>query len=139
MRILTSVNAGLGAARNLGIPQSTGRYVLALDADNVLAPDFVERAVEILEEQVRRPPTYVVVAVRRRVGTPFAGWDLGYEPLGNFAALNAKRNVAGDAMALMRRSLFDAGYGYSEELTSFEDWLLYRRLQRVRSPRRRHP
>ncbi len=31
----------------------------------------------------------------------------------------------------MRRRIFDAGFRYSEELTSFEDWHFYRELQRA--------
>ena len=39
--------------------------------------------------------------------------------------------MAGDAAAVIRRRIFDAGFRYSEELTSFEDWHLYRELQRA--------
>ena len=62
-------------------------------------------------------------------GMPRAGPYIGYQPLGNHAALNAEENVAGDAAAVLRRRLFDAGFRYSEELTSFEDWHLYRELR----------
>ena len=62
-------------------------------------------------------------------GEPLGGLDVGYEPLGNEATgLVATENVAGDAVALMRRGLFDAGFRYSEELTSYEDWHFYREL-----------
>src|SRR5205823_2987268 len=42
--VVTQVNSGLGAARNFGISQARGEYVVPLDADNVLEPTFVERA-----------------------------------------------------------------------------------------------
>lgn len=129
--VVTQVNQGLGAARNFGILQSQGRYFFPLDADNVAEPEFVARAVEILEQ---RPEVAYVTAWSRYVsadGTPRTDGDIGYEPLGNHAALNAEQNVAGDAAAVIRRRIFDAGYRYSEELTSFEDWHLYRELQRA--------
>jgi glycosyltransferase involved in cell wall biosynthesis len=131
VRVVSQMNQGLGAARNLGISQSLGRYVFPLDADNLAEPSFVARGVEILE---RRPEVAYVTAWSRYVdedGSPREGHDLGYEPLGNHAELNAEENVAGDAAAVIRRRVFDAGFRYSEELTSYEDWHLYRELQRA--------
>ena len=43
VRILTQPNCGLSRARNAGILHSRGRYVLPLDADNILRPGFVSR------------------------------------------------------------------------------------------------
>lgn len=127
--VVTQMNAGLGAARNFGVLQSRGRYVFPLDSDNVAEPEFVARCVEILEQG---PEVVYVTSWSRYIevdGTPRGGPDVGYEPLGNHAALNAEQNVAGDAAAVLRRRIFDAGFRYSEELTSFEDWHLYRELQ----------
>jgi glycosyltransferase involved in cell wall biosynthesis len=129
--VVTQMNAGLGAARNFGVLQSRGRYVFPLDADNVAEPEFVARCVEILEQ---RPDVAYVTSWSRYIeadGTLRRGTNRGYQPLGNHAALNAEENVAGDAAAVLRRRLFDAGFRYSEELASFEDWHLYRELQRA--------
>jgi glycosyltransferase involved in cell wall biosynthesis len=129
--VVSQMNAGLGAARNFGVMQSRGRYVFPLDADNMAAPDFVARCVAILEQ---RPEVAYATSWSRYIdtdGAPRMQPDLGYEPLGNHAELNTEENVAGDAAAVLRRRLFDAGFRYSEELTSFEDWHLYRELQRA--------
>ena len=126
--VVHQMNQGLGAARNFGISQSNGRYVFPLDADNVAEPEFVARCVAVLEAG---PEVAYVTAWSRYIdsaGRERPGPDLGYEPLGNWSSLIAEENVAGDAAALLRRRLFDAGFAYSEELTSFEDWALYRRL-----------
>ncbi len=127
--VVSKANAGLGAARNFGVAQTRGRYVLPLDSDNTIEPGFVARCVEILE---RRPEVAYVTAWSLYVdddGAPLGGLDIGYEPLGNEAVgLLARENVAGDAVALIRRRLFDAGFRYSEELTSYEDWFFYREL-----------
>jgi glycogen(starch) synthase len=132
VQLVTQVNAGLGAARNLGVHQSRGRYVLPLDSDNKIEPEFVARAVEVLE---RRPQLAYVTSWSLYVderGAPLRRADVGYEPLGNHAqALLVRDNVAGDAAALVRRRLFDAGFRYSEELTSYEDWHFYRELARA--------
>jgi glycogen(starch) synthase len=127
--VVSTTNSGLGAARNFGIAQTRGRYVLPLDSDNTIEPGFVARAVEILE---RRSEVAYVTSWSLYVddgGEPLSGLDVGYEPLGNEAAgLVAVENVAGDAVALIRRRLFDTGFRYSEELTSYEDWHFYREL-----------
>jgi hypothetical protein len=36
--------------------------------------------------------------------------------------------VAGNCSAVLRRRLFDRGFAYSPDLTSYEDWFLYREL-----------
>jgi glycosyltransferase involved in cell wall biosynthesis len=131
VRIVTQVNKGLGAARNFGVLQSLGRYVFPLDADNCAEPEFVARCVEILE---RRPDVAYVTAWTRYVepdGRPRLDVDLGFEPLGDHASLNRHVNVAGDAAAVIRRRVFDAGHCYNEELTSYEDWHFYQELARA--------
>jgi glycogen synthase len=127
--VLSQTNTGLGAARNLGISQSRGRYFFPLDADNLAEPEFVARAVEVLET---RPEIAYVTSWSRYIdehGTPRQHGEIGYQPLGNHAhELLEEDNYAGDAAAVIRRRLFDLGHRYSEELTSFEDWHLYREL-----------
>ena len=130
LTVLTQANSGLGAARNFGIRQSRGRYVFPLDADNAAEPGFVERCVEVLEA---RPELAYVTAWSRYVdeqGNPPAG-DAGFQPLGAGYSpeANAEHNIAGDAAALLRRRIFDLGFAYSEELTSYEDWHFYRELE----------
>jgi glycosyltransferase involved in cell wall biosynthesis len=128
--ILTKANAGLGAARNSGIAVSSGPYVVPLDADNRLAPTFVERCLEVLE---RRPDLEYVTTWSRYVeedGTPFPDDGTGgWQPLTNDTAFLDRRNVAGDAVALFRRRVFDDGLLYDPELTSYEDWYLYLRMR----------
>ncbi len=89
VRVVVGVNLGLGAARNRGIACARGRYVLPLDADNVIEPEFVARCVEVLEA---RPEVAYVTSWSRYVGPdgrPREGAALGYEPLGNQAELSA--------------------------------------------------
>jgi glycogen synthase len=125
--VATQPNSGLGHARNFGIALSRGRYVLPLDADNALTPGFVERCVEVLEA---RPELAYVTSWALFVdeeGSPY-GAEVGYQPVTNMAAMLDSRNLAGDAVALLRRRIFDRGFAYSPDMTSYEDWLLYRQL-----------
>ncbi|EHN10974.1 glycosyl transferase [Patulibacter medicamentivorans] len=130
LTVLSQPNRGLAAARNFGIGQSRGRYVLPLDADNLLEPEFVARAVAILETE---PDVHYVSSWNRYVdehGAALPEPNVGYQPLGNWSPLVEERNVAGDGTAVLRRRLFDR-FRYPPDLTSFEDWALYRLLHRA--------
>src|SRR5262245_7190181 len=48
IQYLSQPNRGLAGARNTGLAASTGKYVLFLDADDLLHPQAVEWAVEVL-------------------------------------------------------------------------------------------
>ena len=128
LAVITQMNAGLGAARNFGIAQSRGRYIVPMDADNMLEPTFIERGVKLLESQ---PDLAYVTTWSRFVdedGIELNPSDQGYQPLGNVTDLARVTNVAGDATSVIRRHLFDLGFAYSQDLTSFEDWSFYRAL-----------
>jgi glycosyltransferase involved in cell wall biosynthesis len=129
--LVTQPNAGLGAARNLGVRVASGRYVLPVDADNVLEPDFVERCLHALERD--EDLAYATSWMRwiAEDGTPVGDGDRGYQPLGNWTRLVERNNWAGDGTALMRRELFDRGFAWSVELASYEDWFLFRTLHRA--------
>jgi hypothetical protein len=131
LQLITQPNAGLGAARNLGARQARGRYVLFLDADNLIRPAFVERCLAVLEAD---PAAAYATTWARYIDDRGEQWGApgrGLRPLGNWSELVEERNVAGDAAALFRRGLFDRGLRFHRELTSFEDWAFYRRLRRV--------
>lgn len=49
IRLLSQPNQGVSVARNNGIAASTGRYILPLDADDMLKPLMLERTVALLE------------------------------------------------------------------------------------------
>lgn len=48
-RVLTIPHQGLAAARNAGIKESQGEYILPLDADDKIGRRYVEEAVKILD------------------------------------------------------------------------------------------
>jgi glycosyltransferase involved in cell wall biosynthesis len=130
LSVLSQLNSGLGAARNFGVTQSRGRYVLPLDADNMLEPTFIERTLEVLESD---PAVAYATTWSRYIdadGRELEAPNIGYQPIGNGSPMIERDNIAGDAISLMRRWLFDSGFSYNEDLVSYEDWDLYRRLHR---------
>lgn len=50
MRLIRQVNAGPGAARNLGIRESTAPLLSFLDADDEWLPEFLEKSVQRLQD-----------------------------------------------------------------------------------------
>ena len=116
-RIIDQPNSGLAAARNSGIRQARGRYVLPLDADNRLAPGFVESAIEVLNAE---PPTGVVYGDRLEFGARngplrVREFDLNALLWANFI----------DACAVYRREIWNACGGYDARAAVWEDWDLW--------------
>jgi len=128
--VLAQQNSGLGAARNFGIAQSRGRYVFPLDADNVAMPTFVARCVAALEEWPKLAYVNSWVRYVDEATRPSPAPVEGHQPVTNTTAGMEHQNTAGDAAAVIRRRVFDLGFWYSVDSTSYEDWLFYRRLAR---------
>ena len=129
LTVVSQPNSGLGAARNLGVEVCHGDYVLPLDADNVLDPEFVARCVAALEAD---PAVAYVSSWLRYIderGRPWKGTEEGLRPVGNSSRAVDSLNVAGDAVAVFRRSVFDQ-LAYSTDVAGFEDWTLYREMRR---------
>tara|TARA_B100000029_G_scaffold514643_1_gene618241 strand:+ start:57 stop:902 length:846 start_codon:yes stop_codon:yes gene_type:complete len=51
VKIINQENRGLPSARNTGITKSSGKYILPLDSDDYLLPNFVEKALKKIENE----------------------------------------------------------------------------------------
>ena len=49
IKVITTSNQGLAAARNKAIEEAGGTYILPLDADDKIAPNYISEAVSVLE------------------------------------------------------------------------------------------
>lgn len=50
IKIIHQANKGLSSARNTGIMNATGDYILFLDSDDILEPNCVEKILEVIKE-----------------------------------------------------------------------------------------
>jgi glycosyltransferase involved in cell wall biosynthesis len=108
-------NRGLPGARNEGFRHSRGRYLCAFDADDRLAPEWLEKAVAFLDA---RPDIAFVSHWLRMFGDEEGDWTPDRSDL---EAL-LERNTFNGA-ALMRREAFEAAGGFDESMTQgCEDW-----------------
>ena len=121
-RVLRQTNQGLGAARNAGLRASRSELVVPLDADDLLAPTFLERTVDAwLRAGERTVVTSLVSWFEADPNRPVGAWF----PWGAERDALAVRNVASTATALVPRALLDELGGYDPEMDAYEDWDLW--------------
>ena len=65
VRVVTQLNGGEATARNLAVQLAEGEYLMMLDADNVLEPEFVARALEVFRREPDAGLRLLLAAVHR--------------------------------------------------------------------------
>ena len=110
-------NQGVSVARNLAIAQSSGKYILPLDADDLISSDYIEKAVEILSQNER---VKVVYGKAEFFGTRTGDWNL---PTFSIRLLARKNMIY--VSAIFRKVDFDKTSGYCPSMPSLEDWDLW--------------
>ncbi len=123
-RVITQENAGLAAARNTGIMASQATYLLMLDADNIVEPAFIRKAIEIFDGL---PNTSVVYSDAIFIGAKTGRWSVGEFNLQKLMIANYI-----DACAMVRKSVFDELGGYDSNMkeikSGWEDWEMWLRI-----------
>ncbi len=106
---------GVSFARNFGIKNSKGKYILPVDADDKIAPLYIEKAVEVLE---KKENIKLVYCNARLFGAANKDWMLPEFSLKNILIENIIF-----CSALFRRKDYDQTNGYNEQMVEgFEDW-----------------
>ncbi len=115
IRLLRQANAGLPAARNAGILGAKGRYILPLDADDMIAPSMLERTVAALENE---PNIAIVCTDQMQFGDAHKIIRIGsIDP-----RTIPERNQFGYC-SLFRREVWEAVGGYNPNMAwGYEDW-----------------
>jgi len=119
-QVFVTENRGLAAARNLLIAKSSGEYLCALDADDRLHPEFLERTVGVL----RARPELAFVSTRLQMfGLEDREWPSTLRC--DLPMLLAEDTVI--TAALVRKSAVLGVGGYDERMPSQgnEDWDLW--------------
>jgi glycosyltransferase involved in cell wall biosynthesis len=116
LRVLRSKNQGVARARNYGIREASGEYILPLDADDRIMPTYLARAVAVLD---RHPEVGFVGCHYRTFGVR----EVEYRPAAYALPDLLVENVVPIASVFRRNCWEDVG-GYCPEV-KFEDWDLW--------------
>jgi len=127
--VVTKPNGGEGTARTFGARVARGEYVAMLDSDNLMEPDFVARALAVLQAE---PDLAYVTCWLRMVGPDNRDTDAhpSFAPLGNSVLRDPGENWDGDTLAVLPRRVFtELGVEYHPEGSMHSDWEIYRWLR----------
>ncbi len=120
IKIINQKNQGPGAARNNGIKYSNGEYILPLDADDMILPEYIESCVQILNLNKNISPVYCDT---KHIG------ELQYEEKRPEWSMN--RLIQGPFIvncSMFRRKVFDEVGGYDTNLKGWEDYDMWIRM-----------
>jgi len=111
-------NRGPSAARNLAIERSRGAYILPLDADDYLAPTYLEKTIPVLDAEPALGVAYTWVGL---VGGHHGVWKTG-----DFGVRELLTRCTIHVTSLYRRRLWEDVGGYDPRFVeSCEDWDLW--------------
>jgi len=115
--VIEQSKQGPSKARNIGIEMARGRYILPLDADNKIRPDYITKGIEILDEF---PEVGVVY------GNPnFFGDKTGIREVPDFDLNSLLIGNYIDTCAVFRKIVWKNCGGYDINLPNelgYEDW-----------------
>lgn len=117
-KYLYQENQGLAMARNNGIKESSGEFILPLDSDDMIHETYLEKAISHF---TKYPTTKLVYCQAKKFGLINEYWDL---PIYKY------ENLLWDNMifctAMYRRSDYDKTNGYNPNMKyGLEDWDFY--------------
>jgi glycosyltransferase involved in cell wall biosynthesis len=123
--------SGLAAARNTGALLAQASYLVFLDADDLLAPDYLRL---MLQEATESPDAALVhcagsrLTPDGRVGTPEV------PPTSEYFRHLVAYNPFFVHSCMLKRSVFATFGGFDETLPAVEEWDLWQRLARAKLP-----
>ena len=105
---------GPAAARNRGIKAAKGKYILPLDADNMIKPEYIYKSLGIMEED---QDIDIVYADRQEFGM--------VERTVRVPDFDINKMISGgyiDTCAVFRKKVWEVCGGYDENMIGWEDW-----------------
>ena len=110
-------NQGLAETRNTGIAKARGKYILPLDSDNKIRPEYIPKAIEILD---KNSEIGIVYGNPEYFGERTGVWSV---PEFNINKIAARNYI--DACAVYRKQVWSECGGYDPKIPDklgYEDW-----------------
>jgi hypothetical protein len=121
-KLIIQENLGQSTARNVGIRESKGEYIVVLDSDDHFESTFVEKAVLALQETSIKIVACYIVRYLNKIKI-----DEYHHQGGDLSVLILNNQATGSVM--FRKEDFIKVGGYDEAMRKgFEDWEFYIRI-----------
>ena len=120
IKIINQKNSGPSKARNNGIKNSNGDYILPLDSDDMIDPNYIQTCVNVIRKNKNISPVYC--------DTNHIGQMSGIE---NRPEWSKERLIKGPFIvncSMFSRESFDKCGGYDEQMMGWEDYDLWVRM-----------
>lgn len=112
-------NGGVGRARNIGVQNSIGDYILPLDADDKLHKTYIEKTLNVIQDN---PELKLVYCEAAMFGVVNKKWNLSQY---SYKKILVKNMIF--TSALYRKKDYELVGGYTEGIL-FEDWDFWLKL-----------
>jgi glycosyltransferase involved in cell wall biosynthesis len=122
VRCLRGENAGMAGARNFGIRNTSGDFLVFLDADDRLLPNAIELGLEALE---KHPESAAAIGTYQRIaqdGQPIKTHEQPIVRRDHYPRLLTENWAGFPARALYRRALFEHVPGFDPKLDAAADF-----------------
>lgn len=123
IQVYSKENEGVSATRNYGFKRSQGKYVVFLDADDLLAKTFISECARMMDENNTLSVVYTQVQFFERQSGIF-----------NLPKLDFQRLLSGNCLAvtaMIRAEMFESVGMFDEKLNYVEDWEFWIRLLHI--------
>jgi glycosyltransferase involved in cell wall biosynthesis len=126
-RFFYTENAGIGAARNFAVAQSTGDWLVFMDADNVATPEMLEVFAQAMQVSGADCATchFAIFRDEAELRKPPVETN---SPLGQCLEAGWQGNIFGDANFIVMKKVFAALGGFATDRSAVEDWQFLVRL-----------
>jgi len=127
-RYIRQDNQGLSAARNTGLRESNGPYVVFLDADDRLLPIALETGVNCLRAHPKCGFVSGHYSVIESDGSPKPLQQIHCVERDHYQALLCRNYIGMHATVMYRREIFESIGEFNTSLRACEDYDLYLRI-----------